>query len=161
MPRIRNGALASACVALLVSCGGGGGGSGGSFVPAPTPTPAPAPTPTPTTAGCSLSSRQDWALAQLNDWYLFPSLIDATVNKASYADLQSYVDALVAPARARSKDRYFTYVTSIAEEDALINSGETAGFGVRLGYDGFDNRVYITESFEGTPAAGANITRGE
>ncbi len=147
--------LAAGCLVFLAGCGGGGGG--GATAVAPTPT----PTPTPTTAACSLSSREDWALAQLNKWYLFPTLIDTNVNKASYSDLQSYVDALVAPARAQSKDRYFTYVTSIAEENALINSGQTAGFGFRLGYDTVNNRVFVIEVFESTPAYGANIGRGD
>jgi C-terminal processing protease CtpA/Prc len=151
-------ALALGCFAMVASCGGGGGG-GSTF--APTPTPSPSPTPAPTTAACSLSAREDWALAQLNDWYLFPTLIDTSVNKASYSDLQSYIDALVAPARAQDKDRYFTYVTSIAEEDALINSGQTAGFGFRLGYDSADNRVFVIETFEGTPAYAANLARGD
>jgi carboxyl-terminal processing protease len=155
-------ALALGCLAMVASCGGGGsGGSGGGFSGTPTPSPVPTPTPTVTPVGCSLSERQDWALTQLNDWYLFPSLIDTSVNKASYSDLQSYVDALLAPARAQSKDRYFTYITSIAEEDALINSGETAGFGFRLGYDTPDNRVFVIETFEGTPAFSGNISRGD
>lgn len=144
---------------MLASCGGGG--SGGTFAPAPTASSPPPITNAPAPAGCSLSSRQDWVLSQLNDWYLFPSLIDGNVNKTGYSDLQSYVDALVAPARAQAKDRYFTYVTSIAEEDALINSGETAGFGMRLGYDTANSRVFVIESFEGTPAYGANIARGD
>ena len=154
--------------AALSACGGGGGGSstgGGATggTPAPSPTPTATPTPTPTTAACSLSSREDWALAQLNEWYLFPDLMDTTVNKASYTDLQSYVDALVAPARAQNKDRYFTYITSIAEENALINSGTTAGFGFRLSYynDGGNLRVFVNESFEGAPALGQNIDRGD
>jgi len=94
---------------------------------------------------------------------LFPTLVATNVNKANYGDLQSYVDALVAPARAQSKDRYFSYITSIAEEDALISSGATAGFGIRLAFvnDGGNLRVYISESFEGAPALGQNIDRGD
>jgi len=144
---------------MLASCGGGGSGGGTPIAPAPTP--APTATPTPTALGCSLAEREDWASTQLNQFYLFPDLIDPNVNKAGYSDLQSYVDALVAPARAQSKDRYFTYVTSIAEEDALINSGQTAGFGFRLGYDTTNNRVFVIESIEATPAYGANIGRGD
>ncbi len=47
---------------------------------------------------------------------------------------QNYLDARVAPARAQSRDRFFTFATSIAEENALINSGASAGFGIRLFY---------------------------
>lgn len=156
LPSVSRLALALGCAAMLASCGGssGGGPIGG------TPTPSPTPTPTPTTATCSLSARQDWALAQLNEWYLFPDLLATGVNKASYTDLQSYIDALVAPARAQSKDRYFTYITSIAEENAFFQNGSSAGFGFRLGYDTTARRVFVIETFEGTPALAQNIDRG-
>ena len=55
-------------------------------------------------------------------WYLFPNLL-ANANPASFNDLQTYLDARVAPARAQNRDRFFTFATSIAEENALINSG--------------------------------------
>ena len=113
----------------------GGGGSGGG-----------------SSDGCSLSARQDWALSVLQEWYLFPELLDTSVNKANFNDLQSYLDALVAPARAQNKDRFFTYITSIEEENELINSGSNAGFGFRLIYDVSNNRVYLAEVFESGPA---------
>lgn len=148
-------ALATGCAAMLVSCGGGGGSSS----PPPTAV-TPTPTPTPTTSTCSLRARQDWALAQLQEWYLFPSLLDVGVNPASHTTVQSYIDALVAPARAQSRDRYFTYLTSIAEENAFYEQGETAGFGMRLGYDTFNRRVFVIEAFEGAPALANGIDRG-
>lgn len=156
----RRAALLLGGALMLASCGGGGGG-GGATSGAPTPTPAPAPTPTATVAaGCTLRERQDWALAQLNEWYLFPTLIDTSVNPANYADVQSYIDALLAPARAQNKDRYFTYLTSIAQENAYYQSGATAGFGFRLGYDTSGNRVFVIEAFEGGQALTAGIDRG-
>ncbi|MGN6501240.1 MAG: S41 family peptidase, partial [Tsuneonella sp.] len=151
--------LTVALAGALAACGGGGGSSasGGSSGPiAGTPTPSPTATP----AACSLSAREDWVKAQIDEWYLFPDLVDNTVNKANYSNVQDYIDALLAPARAQSKDRYFTYITSIAEENAFYNSGSSAGFGVRLGYDTANNRVFVLESFEGAPALGAGIDRG-
>jgi carboxyl-terminal processing protease len=152
----------AACSALaLVACGGGGNGGGGGGGPigggnGPTPTPAATPTPT---AGCSLATRKAWVLDQLDEWYLFPELFNAAANPNT-GTVQDYIDALVAPARAQSKDRYFTYITSIAEENAYYNSGAFAGFGFRLGYDTGAGRVFVIETFEGTPALGANIDRG-
>jgi C-terminal processing protease CtpA/Prc len=140
----------------LAACGGGGNNSGGSFGNTPTP----APTPAPTTSACSLSARQDFAKAIIDEWYLFPSLVDNSVNKANYTTVQSYIDALVAPARAQSRDRFFTYITSIAEENAFFSSGSSAGFGVRLVYDTSQNRVFVAESFENAPALAAGIDRG-
>lgn len=157
--RISRLALTLGCAAMASSCGGGGGGATGN-APTPSPSPTSSPTPAPTTSQCSLSARQDWTLAQLEEWYLFPSLLNINVGQANYIDLQSYIDALVAPARAQSRDRYFTYVTSIEEENAFYEQGASAGFGFRLGYDTGVRRVFVTESFENAPALGQNIDRG-
>tara|TARA_R110002072_G_scaffold9518_34_gene46100 strand:+ start:1323 stop:2753 length:1431 start_codon:yes stop_codon:yes gene_type:complete len=151
--------LLSTTLALsLAACGGGGspsapvaGGGGG----------------TPGTSGggtandpCSLANRQQFVRDVLDEWYLFPDLLASNVNPAAYSDLQSYIDALVAPARAQSRDRGFTYITSIKEENELINSGSSAGFGVRFGYDTGANRVFVLESFENAPALPVGIDRG-
>ncbi|MBA3940409.1 MAG: peptidase S41 [Sphingopyxis sp.] len=142
---------------MLASCGGGGGGSsgggGGPVTVTPTPTPAP-------TAGCGLAARQAFAKAVIDEWYLFPSDVASGVNPASHASVQSYIDALVAPARALNKDRFFTYITSIAEENAFFSSGSSAGFGVRLVYDAIANQLVIAEAYENAPAFGAGIDRG-
>lgn len=149
--------LAIILAGAVTACGGGGGSSGGgSFGNAPTPT----PTPTPSTSTCALSARQDFAKAVIDEWYLFPTLVDNSVNKANHSTVQSYIDALVAPARAQSRDRYFTYITSIAEENAFFNSGSSAGFGFRLNYNTAQNRVFVVETFEGTAALAAGIDRG-
>jgi len=129
--------------------GGGGGGGGGT----------PAPTPTPTSATCSLAAQQDFADQVLDEWYLFPSLL-APVNRATVSNLDQYLDARVAPARAQNRDRFFTFATSISEENALINSGSSAGFGVRLSYDAANRRLFVVEAYEGTAALGAGIDRG-
>ncbi len=133
----------------LAACGGGGGGGANAGGDAGG-----------TSDSCSLSTRQDWAYSQLDEYYLFPELIDRSVSKASYATVDGYIDALLAPARAQYKDRYFTYLTSIAEENALIDSGSSAGFGVRLAYDTTARRVFVVEAFESAPAFAAAIDRG-
>lgn len=150
--------------AMLASCGGGGAGSVSAPAPAPAPSPAPgtgspapAPTPTPSTQ-CSLANRQQWVEGQIREWYLFPELLAANVNAASFSNLDEYVDALVAPARAQGRDRFFTFVTSIASEDAFNQSGQTAGFGFRIALDG--QRLFVAEAFENAPALNAGIDRG-
>jgi carboxyl-terminal processing protease len=138
--------------ALLSGCGGennniadsGGSSSGGA-----------------TGGTCSLLSRQNWAAGVLNEWYLFPETLPSpTLSPASYTTVDDYVDALTATARGQRKDRFFTYVTSIAEENAFFNSGSSAGFGIRLSYDTPNRRVTVTETFEGTSALTAGIDRG-
>lgn len=157
---VRAGTALLAMATLLSACGGDGGG-GGSAAPIAT---APAPTPSASapaaTAGCSLRERQQWAAAQLNEWYLFPETLPAALDPAPFATVNAYVDALTATARGQAKDRYFTYVTSIAEENAFYSSGASAGFGVRLGYDSATRRVFVIEAFEGAPALAAGIDRG-
>jgi C-terminal processing protease CtpA/Prc len=140
----------------IVSACGGGGGSGGTTSGSGTGT----ATPTPTSSACSLRSRQDWAAAQLREWYLFPETLPASLDPSPYATVSDYIDALTATARAQRRDRYFTYLTSIAEEDAYYSSGSSAGFGIRLSVDPAANRVFVSEAFEGAPALAAGIDRG-
>ncbi|MBA3729232.1 MAG: peptidase S41 [Sphingomonas sp.] len=147
-------------VAILAACGGGGGSDGGGSPISVTPTPTPTPTPTQGTAGCSLRERQDWAGAQLREWYLFPELLPAALDPAAYATVQAYIDALTATARAQSKDRFFTHLASIAQENAFFSTGSSAGFGVRLSYDTGASRLFVVEAFEGAPALAAGIDRG-
>ncbi len=155
--RIGRTSLSIVLAGTLSACGGGGSGgsptAGGGGV-------TPTPTPTPTTSQCSLANRQQFVADVLNEWYLFPELLDLTVNKANYTNLQDYIDAVVAPARAQSKDRFFTYITSIEEENAFFNSGSSAGFGFRLGYDTGANRVFVIEAFEEGPAFPVGFDRG-
>lgn len=144
------------CLALLLSgCGGGGSGSGGGQVVGATPT----PTPTGNSA-CSLRARQDWAATQLREWYLFPETLPASLDPSPYGSVLDYVDALTATARAQGKDRYFTYVTSIAEENDYYATGATAGFGIRLKVDEAARRAFVSEAFEGAPGLAAGLDRG-
>ncbi|MEO6154062.1 MAG: S41 family peptidase [Croceibacterium sp.] len=155
LPKFRHAALGLSVV--LSACGGGGGST-----PTPTATTNPTPTssPTDTTSVCSLRTRQDWAAAQLREWYLFPETLPATLDPAPYATVTAYIDALTATARAQRRDRYFTYLTSIAEENAFFSSGQTAGFGIRLALDSAARRLFVSEAFEGAPALAVGIDRG-
>src|SRR3954471_7986735 len=128
----------------LSSCGGGGDGGGSDFTG---PIGGTNPGSGGGTATCSLLSRQDWAAQQLREWYLFPETLPASLDPTPYTSVEDYIDALTATARAQHKDRYFTYLTSIAEEDACYNSGSSAGFGIRLGRTS-SNRLFVTEAFE-------------
>lgn len=155
-----NTALSLALV--LTACGGGGGGGGGGSpstgpIGSPAPTPSPGQTPV---ASCSVRARQDWAAAQLREWYLFPETLPANLDPAAFTTVDAYIEALTATARSQRRDRYFTYLTSIAEEDAFYRSGSSAGFGIRLAYDSAARRVFVSEAFEGAPALAAGIDRG-
>lgn len=158
MKRWRFG-TALALLAMLSSCGGGGGGGS----PAPDPGPigsVPTPPPPPPASTCSLRTRQDWAAAQIREWYLFPETLPASLDPSGFTSVEAYIDALTATARAQRKDRFFTHLASIAEENAFFSSGSSAGFGVRLSYETVQGRVFIAEAFEGAPALAAGIDRG-
>ncbi len=150
-----NRSLVSLVVAsslILSSCGegggttatGGGGSSGGGT----------------TTAGCSLVERQNWAFAQLNEWYLFPETLPTSLNPAAYSTVDDYIDALTATARAQRRDRFFTYITSIAKENAFNSSGSSAGIGIRLSTDAATKKAFVSEAFEGAPGLAAGLDRG-
>lgn len=141
--------------AMLSSCGGDGGGGGGSIATSSTP----ASTASTAATGCQLRARQNWVFAAMNEWYLFPETLPASLDPSPYADVSSYLDALTATARAQRKDRFFTYITSVAEENAYYSSGSSAGFGIRLSTDA-SNRLFVAEAFEGAPALTAGIDRG-
>lgn len=110
---------------------------------------------------CSLTERQNWVVAQLSEWYLYPETLPTNVRVSDYSSIDALISAMTATARSQNKDRNFTYITSASEEDAYYNSGATAGFGIRLSYDVNARRVFILEAFEGAPALAANIDRGD
>ena len=145
-------------LSMMSACGGGdSASSGASFSNGNTSASSGG---TATTAGCSLRERQDWAASVLKEWYLFPDTLPASLDPTPYTTVGDYIDALTATARSQHKDRYFTYLTSIAGEDAYYSSGSSAGFGVRLSYDTTARRVFVAEAFEGAPALAAGIDRG-
>ncbi len=151
---LRNIVFALAAAATTAACGGGGSGSstaGGGPVTGTTP---------PTTAACSLRSRQDFAFNVLNEWYLFPETLPANLDPAGFTTVDAYINALTATARAQRRDRFFTFITSIREENAFFSSGATAGFGIRISYDNAARRAFIAEAFENAPALAAGIDRG-
>ena len=137
---------------LLSACGGGSSPpTTGGITPTPTPTPS---------STCSLRSRQEWAAAQLREFYLFPETLPATLDPAPYTSVSTYIDALTATARGQGRDRFFTYITSIAEENAFFNSGQTAAFGIRLQTDSVARRVFVADAYENAPAFAAGLDRG-
>lgn len=158
--RVRRGVGLLAIVAMLAGCGGGDGGSGSIAAGSGSSGTGGGTTGTVSSGqDCSLRARQNWVAAAMNEWYLFPDTLPTNLDPSGFSNLSDYVDALTANARAQRKDRYFTYVTSVKEENAYYSSGATAGLGVRLAYDS-SNRLIVSEAFEGAPALAAGIDRG-
>lgn len=158
-------AAALGLLAMLSACGGDGGTSIAANTPtapttATTPPAPPPPTQTAASSGCSLAARQNFAFATLKENYLFPETLPAALDPAPYTTVSDYLDALTATARSQGRDRFFTYLTSIASENAFFSSGASAGFGFRLVQDSSTGRIFVAEAFEGAPALAAGIDRG-
>jgi C-terminal processing protease CtpA/Prc len=151
----------------LVACSSGGGGApgtgsagtGGGTVTTPPVITPPVTTP-PAGSDCSLGARQAWAAEQLDEWYLFPETLPANLRPSGFNSVQGFLDALTATARSQGKDRFFTYIDSIAEEEAFFRSGQTAAFGIRIQTDTPNRRALVADAFEGAPALAAGIDRG-
>ena len=84
----------------------------------------------------------------------------ANRDPSGFATVTEYINFLTATARAQDRDRFFTFLTSIAEENAFFQQGANAGFGIRLSYDSVNQRLFVSEAFEGAPALNAGIDRG-
>ncbi|MBD2840901.1 S41 family peptidase [Erythrobacter rubeus] len=156
--QIGRSALSATLALALAACGGGGGSSTSTTSNSPAPTPTP--TPPPVQTGCSISEQQQVAFDIIDEWYLFPDLIAQNVDPADFTTTQGYINALTEPAREAGKDDFFNFVTVASEEDALIESGSTAGFGIRLSYDTVNNRVFLVEAYENGSGFGAGMDRG-
>jgi C-terminal processing protease CtpA/Prc len=139
----------SACATLLAACGGGGSGGG-----------AGAGSGGGTDTLCGETARKQWVLNVTREWYLFPDLLPASVDIASYPTAADLLDALTATARAQGKDRFFSYLTTKSAENSLLGEGQFVGFGFRSRTDTGD-RPFIIDVFEGSPAAEAGLQRGD
>ncbi len=139
---------------LLAACGGDGGTGGTASSGSPAGSPAKGDQ-------CSLANRQIWAKSVLDEWYLFPETLPAMLDPSPYTSVSDYIDTLTATARSQRRDRYFTYLTSIAQENAFYASGSSAGFGFRLSTDATARRVFVVEAFEGAAALAASLDRGD
>jgi C-terminal processing protease CtpA/Prc len=139
---------AIAALTVLAGCGGGGSGGGAGDGDGGG------------SSGCGEAARKRFVLAAARDWYLFDDLLPASVDVDAFADAEELLDHLTATAREQRKDRFFSYLTTRAEENALLGDGRFIGFGVRTRTDP-GNRPFLTEVFEGSPAAEAALSRGD
>jgi C-terminal processing protease CtpA/Prc len=144
-----------ACVALtlLGACSGGGGGGGGSSGAGSGGNGGAAD-------ACTETARKQFTLDVARQWYLFPELLPTAVDLTQFEDAEQLLDHLTATAREQGKDRHFSYITTRAEEQALLGDGQFIGFGFRTRTDE-GNRAFVTEVFESSPAAEAGLSRGD
>lgn len=150
--------LAPWIAAALLLSGCGGGGSGGESAGGGTASGGTGSGPTPPSR-CSLAARKTWLRQQVDEWYLFPETVPASLDPAPYTTLQDYLDALTEGARAQGRDRGFSYVTTIAADEQFFSDATTVGFGLSLAITD-DGRLLVRDVIVGSPAASAAIARG-
>ncbi|WP_202962355.1 S41 family peptidase [Congregibacter litoralis] len=139
----------------LSACGGGGGGAGsdgesGSNNPETVP-------PT-VTQSCGVESQKDFVLSVARDWYLWYDEL-ASVSQSEFASAGEYLNALTAPLAEDFRDPGFSYLTTVAEDEANFSSGAFVGFGFRFAINDA-GQYLVSDAFEGAPAAEAGFVRG-
>ena len=79
---------------------------------------------------CGASAQIDFVESITDSWYLWYDEM-ATVNKADYDSAQAYLDARLQPLLDDGRDKGFSYMTTITEDETNISSGAYVGFGFR------------------------------
>ncbi len=144
---MRSWSAALGAALLLAACGGKGAGTGSGA---------------PVGGGsCGVESQKQFVLSAAREWYLFPELLPTSIDPAAYSTTTQFLDALTATARGQSRDRFFSYVTSIQTEQALLSSGESAGFGFSVLTRTATSQAFLAQVFEGSAAADAGFARGD
>ncbi|MEM9759380.1 MAG: S41 family peptidase [Pseudomonadota bacterium] len=145
------GRCAIAMIVLLpCACGGGGGGGGaGPSLAVPT---------APTADICGVDAQKDFVLDVAQDWYLWYDEL-ASVDPADFSTAQEYLSALTAPLAEDFRDPGFSFLTTVAEDNASLGTGAFVGFGFRFGIDA-EGRYLISDAYEDGTAFAAGFVRG-
>ncbi|MBR9796442.1 MAG: peptidase S41 [Gammaproteobacteria bacterium] len=145
---------------LLMACGGGSSSS----TPPPAPPVADGPDSGTDSSGdagdadaCGVPAQIDFVEAVTDSWYLWYDEM-ADVDKAGYESAQAYLDARLAPLSDDGRDRGFSYMTTITEDETSISSGAYIGFGFRS--NSSSTGLFIIDVFESGPAWAAGVRRG-
>lgn len=108
---------------------------------------------------CTVDAQKQGMLAIARSWYLYPELLPAQVDLASYAGPAELLDALTAEARAQDKDRGWSFVTTLAQTRTFYEEGTSVGFGIGLLVRG--SQLFVSQVFPGSAAADAGFVRGD
>jgi carboxyl-terminal processing protease len=106
---------------------------------------------------CGVSAQIDFVESITDSWYLWYDEM-ATVDKADYDSAQAYLDARLQPLLDDGRDKGFSYMTTITQDETNISSGAYVGFGFRS--TSTSNQLFITDVFESGPAFTAGVRRG-
>ena len=157
--RIKNWTLLVSTLCIFAACSGGGGNSN------------PPPPPVADGGGsggdssgdsgddgaCGVSAQIDFVGGVVDSWYLWYDET-ASVTKADYNSAQAYLEARLQPLIDDGRDRGFSYMTTITEDETSISSGAYIGFGFRS--TSTAEQLFIIDVFESGPAYEAGMRRG-
>jgi C-terminal processing protease CtpA/Prc len=138
-------AVIAATAAVLVTACGGGGDDAPAFSNDP----------------CGVEAEKQFVLNTTREWYLFLELLPAQVQLSQFSTADALLDSLTATARAQNKDRFFSYIASIAEENQFFGAGQSVGFGISTTVRNNNTQLFITQAFETSAAADAGFARGD
>lgn len=144
---MRHRASALLLGALSIAGCGGGGTSGN--------------TPPLVGNSCTESAKKQFVLDTTRDRYLFLDLLPTAVDQNQFPTAAALLDSLTATARAQSRDRFFSFITTISADQQFISAGASVGFGVTLRERPAGTRLFIAQVFEGSAAADAGFVRGD
>ena len=136
--RRARGLLAALIPALLVACGGGSGGSSNTSA---------------SIDGCSIPEQNQFLYDAMRDIYLWNDEMPV-VDPADFDSPEELLNALRVP-----QDR-FSFLTTVAQDDAFFGAGQFAGIGIRSRQPGEDE-LRVVDVFEGGPADQAGMARGD
>ena len=104
-----------------------------------------------------MSAQIDFVEGVTDSWYLWYDEM-ASVTKAEYDSAQAYLEARLQPLIDDGRDRGFSYMTTITEDETSISSGAYVGFGFRS--TSTADQLFIIDVFESGPAYAAGMRRG-
>ena len=142
LPACSGGGGSSAPAAPISDAGDSGGGSSGD---------------SDDNSACNVSAQIDFVESVTDSWYLWYDEM-ATVNKADYDSAQAYLDARLQPLLDDGRDKGFSYMTTITEDETNISSGAYVGFGFRS--SSTSSQLFIIDVFESGPAYAVGVRRG-
>ncbi|MEM6301044.1 MAG: S41 family peptidase [Pseudomonadota bacterium] len=138
--------LAVGVSTVLASCGGGGSGSSGTS------------NPPVTSASCGVESQKEFVFSVAQDWYLWYDEM-APVSLADFDSAEALLSALTAPLAEDFRDPGFSYLTTVAADQANFSTGAFIGFGFRFGIDA-NGSYLISDAYESGNAQAAGFIRG-
>ena len=133
--------MATGGLVLLAGCSGGSGDG--------------LAAPQAGTAACTTDAQKQFVLDTMRDVYFWNDLLPANVDLAAFATPEDVLAHLTGFQPLDS----FSFIISIAEDEALFGAGQFGGFGFSYRFE--NGQARFTRVFPGSPAAAAGFERGQ